>query len=539
MSDTDNITSSRRDFLKAVGAGAVTLTVSGCASAVKRQSPEKVCPVNVLLITADDMNWDTPGCYGGTVAGVTPDIDRLAAEGMLFNYAHVTVSACQPCRSVLMTGRYPHRNGAEGFEPIHNNIPTLTEQLHKAGYINGIFAKTGHLQPDKKFYWSVSHRAKAMAFGRDPKKYYQLSKEFFQLAEKNGQPFFLMANTSDPHRPFFEDADEPQFFDEKTRKTFSKPSRIYAPCEITVPGFLPDIGVVREDVRRYYCSARRCDDTVGQILRALRDSTQYENTLVMFLSDNGMGFPFSKANCYFNSTKTPWLVRWPGVVKPGTVDNRHFISTIDFMPTILDAIGLNGSDSSLCRKASCGVTRAPSDERRATSDEPGMDGFSFLPLLRGRKQKNREMVFTQFHEGVARKRLPMRSVLNRKFGYIFNPWSDGRKTYSIGYTNRASWKSMVDAAKSNPEIAARVNFFLYRAVEEFYDYENDADALNNLINDRRYIRQIEKMRRYLYDWMKRTNDPAIEAFENRHRPEVMSDFVQRQEDQSKARGGNR
>jgi len=510
VSDTDNINSTRRDFLKAVGAGAVTLTVSGCAGAVKRQHSEKQRPPNILLITADDMNWDTPGCYGGPVAGVTPNIDHLAQEGMLFNYAHVTVSACQPCRSVLMTGRYPHRNGAEGFEPINPDVPTLQEKLHQAGYLNGILAKVSHLAPKEKFKWSMVYDDPPLAHGRVPGLYYKFAKEFFQQAENNNQPFFLMANAADPHRPFFEDADEPEFFDEQTRSTFAAPSRIYAPGQITVPGFLPDIPVVREDVRRYYCSARRCDDTVGQILRALRDSTLQQNTLVMFLSDNGMGFPFSKANCYLNSTKTPWIVRWPGVVKPGMVDNRHFISTIDFMPTILDAAGL----------------RQPG----------GMDGFSFLPLLQGKKQANREMVFTQFHEGVARKRLPMRSVVNKKFGYIFNPWSNGQKTFSIGYTDRASWKSMVEAAKTDAEIAERVNFFLYRAVEEFYDYENDPDALNNLINDRRYGREIEKMRRYMRDWMKRTNDPALEAFENRHRPEVMRDFVQRQENQSKARG---
>src|SRR5512142_2767113 len=84
---------------------------------------------NILLITADDMNWDTPGCFGGSVPGITPNIDRLASQGMRFERAHVTVAVCQPSRSALMTGRYPYRNGAEGFGPIRTDVPTLQEQL--------------------------------------------------------------------------------------------------------------------------------------------------------------------------------------------------------------------------------------------------------------------------------------------------------------------------------------------------------------------------------------------------------------------------
>ena len=130
----------------------------------------------------------------------------------------------------------------------------------------------------------------------------------------------------------------------------------------------------------------------------------------------------------------------------------------------------------------------------------------------------------------------MRCVQNRKYGYIFNPWSDGEKFYSIGYTNRVSWKAMVAAAGTGPDIAARVKMFKYRTVEEFYDFENDPDALNNLIDQPKYAEEIDKMRRQLLAWMQRTNDPALKALRNRHRPEVMKRFVEQQEAESKARG---
>ena len=308
---------------------------------------------NILLITADDMNWATPGCFGGRVPGITPHIDRLAVQGMRFERAHVTVAVCQPSRSAMMTGRYPHRNGAEGFQPIRTDVPTLQEQLHGAGYLNGIMAKNGHLAPRAKFCWDFFITPEQLGRGRSPELYYRFSREYFSQAKAAGRPFFLMANSQDPPRPFAGSADGLRDFGEHMPCT-----RRIEPREAVVPGFLPDIPGVRQEVSEYLTSSYRCDQTVGQVLRALAESGLEDDTLVMFLSDNGMSFPFSKTNCYFNSTRTPWIVRWPGRVKPGTVNRREFVAGIDFMPTILEAAGLPQVD--------------------------GMDGRSFLPLLAGR-----------------------------------------------------------------------------------------------------------------------------------------------------------
>src|SRR5947208_16641736 len=106
----------------------ITLSLLSSIAAAQTTRP------NVLLITADDMNYDTPGFAGGKVPDITPNLDKLASEGIYFKKAHVTVAVCQPSRSVLMTGRYPHRNGAEGFNPIRADVPTLGEQLRAAGY---------------------------------------------------------------------------------------------------------------------------------------------------------------------------------------------------------------------------------------------------------------------------------------------------------------------------------------------------------------------------------------------------------------------
>jgi len=172
---------SRRQFLRTMGLGAALLA-SGQAF-VFATGKKKTRP-NILLITADDMNCDSPGCFGGQTPDITPNIDHLASEGVRFTHAHVTIAVCQPSRSVLMTGRYPHRNGAEGFQPINTSVTTLQEELHKSGYLNGILGKVKHLAPIEKFKWDMARDIGELGQGRDPKLYYKYARDFFQQAAK-------------------------------------------------------------------------------------------------------------------------------------------------------------------------------------------------------------------------------------------------------------------------------------------------------------------------------------------------------------------
>lgn len=445
--------------------------------------------LNILLITADDMNYDSLGVTGCRIPAVTPHIDRLASEGMRFVHAHVTIAVCQPSRSVLMTGRYPHRNGAMGFEAIRNDVPTLQESLRAAGYMNGIFGKVNHLAPQSKFCWDVIGPTGELGHGRDPAMYYKHAKAFFQAAKAAGKPFFLMANSHDPHRPFAGSKQEENAIARASKDDapWPKASRYYRPEEVTVPCFLPELPDVRKEVAEYFASVHRCDETVGEILRALRETGAEDNTLVMFLSDNGMAFPYAKTNCYLASTRTPWIVRWPGRTKPKTVDTDHMISGIDFMPTILEAAGLPRVD--------------------------GMDGKSFAPLLRGEKQADRDWVCTTFNQTSAKQNFPMRAVQTKRFGYIFNAWADGRTVFKNESQSGLTFAAMKQAAESNPAIEARVNFFVYRVPEEFYDFEKDPCALHNLIDDPQYADQIKQFRAKMRQTMESTNDPLLAGFD--------------------------
>ncbi|HAS82983.1 MAG TPA: hypothetical protein DCS43_10020, partial [Verrucomicrobia bacterium] len=424
-----------------------------------------------------------------------------AAEGLRFNYAHVTIAVCQPSRGALMTGRYPHNSGQEGFHFINGcNVPLLTEELQKAGYHNGIIGKAWHSSPKQEFRWDFYEDMKDLGWGRDSAIYHGFTTQFLAQAKAADKPFFLMVNAHDPHRPFHGNDAELQG---KAGITYPAPSRVYRTDEVEVPGFLPDLPEVRLEISEYASSTRRCDDVVGRVMAALKASGAYENTLIMFLSDNGMAFPFSKTNCYLNSTKTPWIACWPGRIEKGRVDSEHFISGVDFMPTVLEAIG----------------ARLPG----------GMDGSSFLPVLKGEKDPSRERVFTQFHETANRRRYPMRCVQERRFGYLFNAWSDGTRFFKNESMAGRTFKAMQEAAETDANVAARVQLFRFRVVEELYDFEADPDALVNLAGNPAYREELDRMRATMDAWMVKVGDPALDAFRHRTSPEALAAFMVDQE----------
>jgi N-sulfoglucosamine sulfohydrolase len=479
----------RREFLRYANATAATLSLPFSSLACARKPDASGDTPNFILITADDLNYDSVGCYGCELPEITPNIDNLAARGMRFTNAHVNIAVCQPSRQSIMTGRYPHRNGAEGFEPIDSDVPTLQESLRESGYLNGILGKERHLQPKEKFCWDFfvteGQLASGAGIGRSPERYYEYSRAFFEMAKDLGQPFFLMANSHDPHRPFAGSAGEARAWGHDL-PTFTR--RIQAD-QVPVPDFLPDLPNVRKELAEYFTSVYRCDQSIGAVIRALEESGFADNTMVMFISDNGISMPFAKANCYLASTKTPWIVSWPGRIKPGSVDSEHLLSGIDYMATVLDAAGIEAVG--------------------------GLDGFSLLPLLEGKKQEGREYVFTEFHRTSAGREYPMRAVQGKRFGYIFNSWAGKTGPMRMDSTSGLTFRAMQEAASTDPEIAARVRLFEYRVPEEFYDLQTDPAALNDLIDHPDYKCETDQMRRVLEDRMRRTKDPLLIPFLNR------------------------
>jgi N-sulfoglucosamine sulfohydrolase len=441
---------------------------------------------NVLLIVADDLDWRSVGVYGSPIPDATPNIDRLAREGMRFERAYVTVSLCQPSRAVWMTGRYPHRNGAMGFDPIRPDVPTLVEALHAAGYRTGILGGLDHVVPTRIDAWDEAVGFDALGAGRNPGRYYVRSFAFLERARASKKPFFLMVNLGDAHRPF-------PGSDAETRLARldypTVPS--YRVDGISVPAFLPDLPEIRRELARYQAAVSRADRSVGAVRGAHADAGDAGDTRVSFLSDNGMAMPFAKANCWDRSTRTPWIVRWPGLVRPGTQDAKHFVSGVDLAPTLLDAAGL--------------------------PQLPGGDGRSFVPLLQGVKQAGRDHVFTQLDKNRHGDPFPMRAVRDASFGYIFNAWSDGNTRFRSAAMGGSAMEAIREAAQRRPALRARLRHLELRVPEELYDYRTDPDALLNLVADPAYATELKGLRGELLAQMERTQDPQLEAFRTRLR----------------------
>ena len=443
---------------------------------------------NVLLLTVDDMNYNSTTLFGCDLPDITPNINCLASQGITLENAPVTLAVCQPSRSVLMTGRYPHRNGARGFECIDESVTTLTEHLHHAGYYNGIIGKEDHLAPREKFFWNeyIQTYNDENDFGRNPACYYEHTKLFLQHAKNQALPFFLMANVHDPHRPYAGSDDEIEFFGRHIAVDYK-----YTPEEVTIPDFLPDIPDVRTEIAQYYSSVRRCDQSVGEILRALDETGYTQNTIVLFLSDNGMSFPFAKTNCYLNSTKSPWIFRWPAKIKKG-IKTSALINGIDYMPTLLDALNLS-----------------PADE---------MDGRSFLPVLLEEQTEHHTTIYTQFYKTsknpITKKErhYPMRCVQDKRYAYIYNAWPDNETAFINESMAGLSFQAMQEAAKTDTAIAARVKFCQYRTSEEFYDYQDDPDALNNLINVPGCQEKIMSFRHLMQEYLAQTEDELLDCY---------------------------
>ena len=436
---------------------------------------------NILLFTADDLHAGSLGVYGGKPDGLTPNLDAFAAESMLFGKAHVNVAICAPCRAVIATGRYSHRSGAMGFMPAREDVPDIVTTLKAAGYHTGILGKFGHSTPKKSMKWDYYFDQKELGNGRNPNIYYQRSQVFLKQAKAEDKPFYFMVNSHDPHRPYCNP--------KKLTKGAAMPSRVYKPEEVDVPGFLPDLPGVRAELAMYLNSTRRLDDTFGKVMQALKESGEAKNTLVLFITDNGIAVPFAKCNTWFHSTRSPLLVRWPGVIEPGSRDDSHFVSVVDFFPTFMEATGVKGP--------------------------AGLDGRSFLSLLKGKLQDDRTHVFTQIDSKAGGDAVPMRCVQDDSFGYIYNPFSDGKYWYRNNNEGN-TMAAMMQAAKSDSTIQARIDLFRYRVPEELYDLKNDPDCLRNLINDPAHTKTLKALQTRLVGHLQRTDDPMLEAFHNRH-----------------------
>ncbi|MDE2641447.1 MAG: sulfatase [Verrucomicrobiota bacterium] len=463
----------------------------------------QAAPVNLLIITVDDMSADSVGAFGCKLPGTTPNIDRLAGQSLSFAHAHMTVGNCMPGRNVMFSGLISHNNKIEGFYQVRNpGWPHLVDLMKETGYFTGIRGKVSHSTPYQPYAWDIDLDTlpdDTRAHIKDARSYGISTAHGIAKAKAVRKPFCLSVNVSDPHKPFWSVV-------KGGGKDPHVPSRIFTAGEVPIPGFLFDDPKVREELALYYSSVRRADDCVGEILKALDASGQADNTVVMFLSDHGMPLPFAKTQLYHHSTHTPWMVRWPGVTRAGVVDGKHMISAVDMLPTLLDIVD----------------AKYPAR----------LDGRSFLPLIRGKTQIGRDHVFKEYNENAGASRDPMRAVQTKRYLYIFNPWSNSERVFATATTGTVTYRRLVALSKQDKRLAKRLDLYKHRVPEELYDVANDPDCLHNLIAEPGHQAALPSLRSELEGWMKRTKDPMLAVFQKRNDAAYREAYVQKEEEEA-------
>ncbi|MFC2081280.1 sulfatase [Bacteroidota bacterium] len=491
---------------------------------------EEASQPNILLITADDMSYDSPGFTGEVAPDVTPNIDRLASESFVFEKAFATVSVCQPSRQSMLSGLYPHNHGSAGFFPMQDGVPGLPFLLGEAGYITGNINKTTHMLPEESFNWTFeAKRAGYRNYGRDPEALAGALREVIELAEEQDKSFFMVVNSSDPHRPFY--GDDPEL-DLKSKK----PSRIYRPEEVSITPALPDLPGIRRDLAKYASSVRRLDDAVGECLKVLEEMDKVSSTMVIFTSDHGMPLPFGKFDTYLGSNHIPLLIRWPNLISEPAVDRKHLVSLVDLTPTILELASVPVPDN-LDGKSLVPFleNRSPENWRETIVFLRNKDiyyrlGNSSARVLREMELKGWVLRPDHPSKGTYSRDKEIRCYYNGQYGYIYNNCyredgleigpsyrEDGVEMGPIGvivpYAG-AVYKAMRMASTEDSSIKERCEFYLLRAKEELYDWSSDPGSWRNLAEDPEYADVIKAARSGLLQWMKSSDDPLAGEYLN-------------------------
>lgn len=472
-------------------ASAALLTVcSGLAAAAQ---PGAARP-NILLVLSDDHSYPHVGCYGTDIK--TPNLDRLAAQGMRFDRAYVACPQCVPSRATIMTGRSSVRIAMTRFSaPLPMDVVTYPELLRAQGYFTGVAGRTYHLDGhyQTKESNAVFEKYKLRTFARrldfvkqtgDRAEMLAQYREFLEAVPK-GSPFFLQLCFSDPHRPL-------------DRNAIPEP---HNPSKLKLPAHYPDTPAVREDFARYYDEIARFDGDMGAVLAELDKRGLAANTIVAMMGDNGASQLRGKGTLYEFGIHVPLIIRWPGVVKSGAAADA-LISGEDLAPTFLEAAGV-----------------APAKE---------MTGRSFVKLLRGEPYEARKYVFAE--RGAHGSSLPgasnsfdlSRCVVSKRYKLIYNAlW---QLPYApVDFAGDSFWKElrqMNDEGKLSPEMS-RVYFSPTRPMFELYDLEQDPREFENLAG-KKSARGVEReLKAALQEWMIVERDflplpiPAEKKTENR------------------------
>jgi arylsulfatase A-like enzyme len=438
----------------AVPAPSQARTAAAPASA---PAPQAQRAPDIVLFIADDLSREDVGAYGSPDAK-TPNIDRLAREGMRFTNAFAASPTCSPSRSSILTGDYPGRNGAHAnHSAIKDGLTTLPAYLQKLGYRVVIAGKTDFGNRDNFPFEYLPSSVIRPPQGRGVL-WSNLNVEAVDkvLATRDrNKPLALIVATFAPHVPWPDN----DGFDAS---------------RLTVPPYLLDTPETREARTEYLTKVRQADMELAAVRASIAKYGGADNTLFLFTADQGAQFPFAKWNLYDAGIATPLIAVWPGHIPTGKTTGA-MVSLVDLLPTMEDAAG--------------------------GTPTKGIDGESFLPVLLGKTDKGHDEIYAE-HSGVLQTGphaniAPMRAIRTGQYKLIVNFRPDIRYVNAISEGSgkeKSFWKSWVRAAQTDPRAKAVVEHFHHRVPVELYDIRKDPYELHNLASDPAYKNILDGLR---------------------------------------------
>ncbi|MBI1374947.1 MAG: sulfatase-like hydrolase/transferase [Phycisphaera sp.] len=449
-----------RAIVAAVVACTLSMTIGHHADAA-----DKPTRPNILWLSTEDISPHI-GCYGDPHA-ITPIVDHLATEGVRYSHAFTSAGVCAPCRSGVITGMYQTSIGTQHMRctaTLPDLIRPFPAYLREAGYYCTNNSKQDYQFKTPKDAWDESSK-KAHWRGRKDK----------------SQPFFAVFNYMPTHESYI--ASESRYKD-ATKNL--RPDERQDPNKLDLPPYYPDTPIVREDWKRNYELITAMDHWVGDMIQQLKDDGLYDDTIIIFWSDHGVGLPRAKRWVYDSGTRIPMVVRIPekfrvdGQGKPGTVSDA-LVSSIDFGPTVLRLAGVAQPDHMQGQPFLGANLPAPRD---------------YVYGARDRMDERYDII---------------RSVRDKRYLYIRNyeplkTWYQYINTAEKGAT-MSELRKLHEAGKLSPE--AEQFFGATKPVEELYDCETDPHNVHNIAADPKMADVLKRMRAAHLKWVQDTKDTGL------------------------------
>ncbi len=459
----------------------ITVLFWSCTSkSINSSSQNKTLP-NILIFIGDDMNWNDCEPYGSKIVK-TPNIQKMACEGMSFDNMFTSTAMCAPTRQQLMTGLFPIRSGAyPNHSEVYDGVKSFAHYFGELGYEVALIGKQHYGPADSfpiNYLGGVQHDTGVDGDDIDLGK--------IEPIVSGNKPFFLVIAQNQPHSPWNRGK-----------------SNQYKPEELTIPDYIVDSPMTRSHLSSYYSEITYMDSLLGKTLDIINKAEKTNNTISIFTSEQGYSLPYGKWTCYDLGLKTAFIAKWPGKIKSNT-RNKATAQYVDIIPTLLDAVGQNPLSFDV------GITDSRGDK--------SFDGISFYDALEGKTDKHRKYTYgVHTTRGVINgsESYPIRSIRSNKYKYIQNlshnelfynilTAKDKQKPLSLLY------ESWLDNAKDQEQLNW-VKHYKKRPFEELYDLENDPHERYNIANQGKYHNIKKKLEIQLQSWMNQQGDLGIDS----------------------------